>query len=418
MARAVITGIGCVTPIGHGAEEFWRNLTQGVSGIGPITQFDPAGLDCRIAAEVKGWEPTQYMDAKEARRASRFSQFAIGAAKQAVVDADLRIDDRNRDSMGIVMNSGAGGISDLAESEQVLLEKGPQRVTPLLVPSLAPNMASCQVAMQYGIQGPVVTSMAACAASVYAFVEAKWLIDLGQADVVITGGTEAAIVEASLASMANMGALSKRNDEPEKASRPFDLERDGFVYGEGAGAMVVERLDHALARDARIYAELAGGAITCDAYHITAPEPSGDAAAAAMRKALQSASVEPEEVDYIVAHGTGTPLNDAAETRAIKKALGEDAYRAAISSPKSMVGHLLGGAGAISAIAGVMAIRDDVVPPTINLETPDPACDLDYVPLTARPTPVRVAMVNGFGFGGQNGVVVFREWDRDGRSGR
>lgn len=418
MARAVITGIGCITPIGQSVEEFWRNLTQGVSGIGPITQFDPAGLDCRIAAEVKGWEARQYMDMKEMRRASRFSQFAIGAAKQAVVDADLRIDDRNRDMVGIVMNSGAGGISDLAESERVLLEKGPRRVTPLLVPLLAPNMASCQVAMQYGIRGPVVTSMAACAASVYAFVEAKWLIDLGQADVVITGGTESAVIKASVASMDNMGALSKRNDEPEKASRPFDLERDGFVYGEGAGAMVVERMEHALAREAHIYAELAGGAITCDAYHITAPEPSGEAAAQAIRKALQSASVEPEEVDYIVAHGTGTPLNDAAETRAIKKALGEDAYRVAISSPKSMVGHLLGGAGAISAIAGVMAIRDGVVPPTINLETPDPECDLDYVPLTARQTPVRVAMVNGFGFGGQNGVAVFREWDRDGRNGR
>jgi 3-oxoacyl-[acyl-carrier-protein] synthase II len=418
MARVVITGIGCVTPIGEGAELFWRNLTAGVSGVAPITLFDASAMECRIAAEVKGWDPLRYMDAKTARRASRFSQFAIAAAQQAIEDAGLVIDEGNRDDVGIVMNTGGGGIGDVAEAEEVRLAKGPTRVTPFLVPSLAPNMASCQVAMQYGIRGPVVTSVAACAAGVFAFMEAKRLLDSGEADVVIAGGTEAAIIPVAIASLANAKALSTRNDEPERASRPFDLHRDGFVFGEGAVAMVVEREERALARGASIYAELAGGALTCDAYHVTAPEPSGDAAALAMRRALKVSATAPEEVDYIIAHGTGTPLNDAAETRAIKKALGEHAYRVAISSPKSMVGHLLGAAGAISALTAVLAIRDGIIPPTINLETPDPECDLDYVPLVARRAPVRVAMVNGFGFGGQNGGAIFRRFEINARKGR
>ena len=418
MARAVITGMGCLTPIGHSVEESWRNLRDGVSGVAPITLFDASDMECRIAAEVKGWDPQRYMDAKTARRASRFSQFAIAAARQAVEDAGLTIDDGNRDDVGIVMNTGGGGIGDTADSERTRLEKGPSRVSPLLIPSLAPNMASCQVAIQYGIRGPVVTSVAACAAGVFAFVEAKRLIASGEADVVIAGGAEAAIVPVAIASLSNAKALSTRNDEPERASRPFDLHRDGFVFGEGAAAMVVERAEHALGRGARIYAELAGGAVTCDAYHVTAPEPSGEAAALALRRALKATAVAPEEVDYIVAHGTGTPLNDVAETRAIKKALGEHAYRVAISSPKSMVGHLLGAAGAVSALVAVLAIRDGVVPPTINRETPDPECDLDYVSLVARPTAVRVAMVNGFGFGGQNGVAVFRKFEANAGNGQ
>jgi len=411
MARALITGLGCVTPIGQSVGEFWSNLTAGVSGVRRITLFDPSGLACQIAAEVKNWDPTHYMEPKAARRAARFSQFAVAAASQALADAGLTIHEGNRDDIAVVMNTGGGGIDAIADNQTALLEKGPSRVSALTVPNMAPNMASCQVAMNLGIRGPTITSVAACAAGVFAFVEAKRLIELGEAEVVITGGAEANIIPVAIAAMANMGALSCRNDEPERACRPFDLHRDGFVYGEGGAAMVVERLEHARARGARIYAELAGGAVTCDAYHITAPDPTGGAAALAIQRALKASALRPEEVDCIVAHGTSTPLNDVAETGAIKQALGEHAYRAAITAPKSMVGHQLGAAGAVSALAAVLAIHKGIIPPTINLETSDPACDLDYVPLTARRAQPRVVLVNGFGFGGQNGVVAFRQLD-------
>ncbi len=411
MTRAVVTGLGCVTPIGEDVGEFWQNLTSGRSGIRRISLFDPSGLDCQIAAEVKGWDPTRHMDAKAARRAARFSQFGIAAARQAVNDSGLRIDDGNRDDIAIVMNTGGGGVDVIADGQTVFLQKGPSRVGPMLVPAMAPNMASCQVAMQLGIRGPTITSVAACAAGIFAFVEAKRLIDLGEADVVVTGGTEANIIPVAVAAMSNMRALSTRNDEPEKACRPFDLHRDGFVYGEGAAAMIVESLEHARLRGARVYAELAGGAVTGDAYHVTAPEPTGHGAALAISRALQRSGVKAGEVDLIVAHGTGTPLNDAAETVAIKKALGEPAYKVAITAPKSMVGHQLGAAGALSALTAVLTIHEGVAPPTINLETPDPECDLDYVPLTARPMSVQTALANGFGFGGQNGVIVFRGFD-------
>ena len=411
MTRAVVTGIGCMTPIGLDVGEFWGNLTSGRSGIRRITLFDPSDLDCQIAAEVKDWDPTRYMDAKVARRAARFSQFAIAAARQAVDDSGFRIDDSNRDDVAVVMNTGGGGVDVIADGQTVLIQKGPSRVGPMTVPAMAPNMASAQVAMQLGTHGPTITSVAACAAGIFAFVEAKRLIDLGEAEVIVTGGAEANIIPVALAAMGNMRALSTRNDEPEKACRPFDLNRDGFVYGEGAAAAVVESLEHAQRRGARIYAELAGGAVTSDAYHVTAPEPSGYGAALAITRALKHSGIAPDEVDLIVAHGTGTLLNDAAETAAIKKALGEHAYRVAITAPKSMVGHQLGAAGALSAITAVLAIHEGVVPPTINLETPDPNCDLDYVPQTARRLSVRTALANGFGFGGQNGVIVFRGID-------
>lgn len=414
MARAVVTGLGCVTPIGESVADFWSNLTSGVSGVERITLFDPSDLECQIAAEVKNWDPSRYMDAKAARRAARFSQFAVAAARQAVENAGLVIDDRNRDDVAIVMNTGGGGVDIIAEGEKTYLEKGAARVGPFTVPAYAPNMASCQVAMNLGIRGPTVTSVAACAAGIFSYVEAKRMLDLGETEVVIAGGTEANIIPISVAAMANMRALSTRNEEPHRACRPFDRERDGFVYGEGAAAMVVETLEHALARGARIYAELAGGAVTSDAYHITAPDPEGSGAALAISRALKAARLNPEDVDCIVAHGTGTPLNDAAETVAIKRALGEHAYRVAITAPKSMVGHQLGAAGAVSALTAVLAIHEGVIPPTINLETPDPECDLDYVPLVARRTLVRVALANGFGFGGQNGVVVFKEYRDDG----
>jgi 3-oxoacyl-[acyl-carrier-protein] synthase II len=404
----VVTGIGVVSPIGLTVEEFWHNLTHGVSGVGPVTAFDASPFTCRIAGEVKDFEPAQYMDAKAARRTSRFVQFAVAATKMAVADARFTIDDHNRDSVAVVMNTGGGGMPDVVEGERVFLTKGPGRVSPLLIPALIPNMASCQVSMIWGIHGPVITSIEACASGIYALVEAKRLIDMGEAVAVIAGSSEAALIPVVFAAFCNMRALSTSNGEPQKACRPFDLNRDGFVAGEGAGVMILERYEDARQRGAPIYAEVLGGSLTADAYHVTAPEPSGYGAALAMSRALKSAGVGPEDIDYICAHGTGTPLNDVSETMSIKKVFGEHAYRVPISSPKSMVGHLMGAAGAISTIACVLAIRDGIIPPTINLETPDPECDLDYVPNVARRTPVRTAMANGFGFGGQNSVAVFR----------
>jgi 3-oxoacyl-[acyl-carrier-protein] synthase II len=402
--------MGAVTPIGLTAHEFWQNLVNGVSGAGPITLFDASDFDCRIAAEVKGFDASLYMDGKAARRMHRFAQFSVAAAKMALEDAGLTIDKRNADDVGIVINTGGGGLGEMGPATEALLAKGPSRVSPLMIPTLAPNMASCQVSIQFGIKGLAITSTAACAAGIYALIEAQWLLERGEADVILAGGTEAGITPQAIASLANARALSMRNDEPQKACRPFDLHRDGFVFGEGAGVLVLERAERAQERGANIYAELVGSGLSADAYHITAPDPSGHSAARAISKALRNAELQPEDVDYICAHGTGTPLNDASETKSIKQALGEHAYHIAISSPKSMVGHLLGAAGAISAIASVRAIKDGVIPPTINLETPDPECDLDYVPNVARKATVRVAMANGFGFGGQNGVIVFKEW--------
>ena len=411
MVCAVVTGLGCITPIGQTVGGFWSNLVAGVSGVRRITLFDPSDQECQIAAEVKGWDPTCYMEPKAAKRAARFSQFAVAAARQAVSDSGFAITDVNRDDIAIVMNTGGGGVDVIAEGEKTYLEKGAARVGPCTVPAMAPNMASCQIAINLGVRGPTITSVAACAAGIFAFVDAKRPLDLGETEVVIAGGTEANIMPVAIAAMANMRALSTRNDEPERACRPFDRDRDGFVYGEGAAAMVIETLEHAQKRGANIIAELAGGAVTSDAFHITAPDPTGEAAAMAIARALRASSLRPAEVDCVVAHGTGTPLNDAAETAAIKRALGEHAHKVAVTGPKSMVGHQLGAAGAVSAMTAVLAIRDSVVPPTINLETPDPQCDLDYVPLKARQMPVRVALANGFGFGGQNGVVAFRPFE-------
>ena len=410
MVRAVVTGLGCITPIGKDVSSFWSALTSGESGVRRITLFDPSDQECQIAAEVKDWDPTQYMEARSARRAARFSQFAVAAATQAVSASGLAIDDSNRDDIAIVMNTGGGGLDVIAEGQKIYLEKGAARVGPFTVPAYAPNMASCQVAINLGVRGPTITSVAACAAGIFAFVEAKRMFDLGEIEVAIVGGTEANIIPISVAAMANMRALSTRNDEPEKACRPFDLHRDGFVYGEGAAALVVETLEHAERRGARIIAELAGGAVTSDAYHITAPNPSGESSGRAISRAIQRSGLEPGDVDLVVAHGTGTPLNDAAETTAIKRALGEHAYRVAVTAPKSMVGHQLGAAGAVSGLAAVLALESGLIPPTINLDTPDPDCDLDYVPHTARRADTRVAIVNGFGFGGQNGVAVFKRF--------
>jgi 3-oxoacyl-[acyl-carrier-protein] synthase II len=408
--RAVVTGLGAITPIGNDAETFWRNLNGGVSGVARITAYDPSNEEVQIAAEIKGFDPRDYIDFKAARRMSRFSQIAVAAARQAIERSGLEIGDHNRDDVAVVMNTGGGGMIDVAEGHETYMTKGPARVSPFMVPMLSPSMAACQISIQNGTRGPVITSVAACASGVQAYVEAQRLIEHGDVDVVITGGTESAIMPVAFAALANMGALSKRNDEPEKASRPFDAARDGFVFGEAAGVMVVESAEHAEARGAPIIAEAAGGALTGDAFHISAPEPSGYGAAMAMERAVRDAHLEPEEVDYIAAHGTSTPLNDATETKAIRSAFGEHADRLAVSSNKSMVGHTLGAAGSMSALAAVMAIRDGCLPPTINYETPDPACDLDYVPNSSRAADVGVAIVNGFGFGGQNAVAVFKRY--------
>jgi len=409
--RAVVTGLGAVTPVGNDVPTFWSNLVAGVSGVGPITLFDASDLEVRIAAEVKGFEPRDWMDFKQARRMSRFAQLAVAAARQAIDDSGIEIGDHNRDDIAVVMNTGGGGLEEVATGEATYLEQGGKRVSPFMVPMLSPSMAACQISIQNGIGGPVITSVAACASGVQAFVEAQRLIEHGDVDVVVAGGTESAIMPIAFAALANMGALSKRNDDPERASRPFDATRDGFVFGEAAGVVVVEAAEHAEARGAPILAEVAGGALTADAFHISAPEPSGRGAARAMQRAVADAHLEMADVQYVAAHGTSTPLNDATETRAIRAAFCEHADRLAVSSNKSMLGHTLGAAGAMSALAAILAIRDGVIPPTINLQTPDPECDLDYVPNVARTSSVDVAIVNGFGFGGQNAVAVFSRYE-------
>ena len=409
--RAVITGLGAITPIGNDAETFWRNLVAGVSGVRRIAAYDPSGEEVQIAAEIRDFDPRDFMDFKQARRMSRFSQIAVAAARQAIDGSGLEIGDENRDEIAVVVNTGGGGLVDVALGHETYLSKGGARVTPFMVPMLSASMAACQISIQNGIRGPVMTSVAACASGVQAFIEAQRLIEHGDADVVIAGGTESAILPVAFATLANMGALSTRNDDPEGASRPFDAERDGFVFGEAAAIAVIESAEHAEGRGAEILAEVAGGAMTGDAFHISAPEPSGAGAALAMQRALRDAHVEPEHIDHIVAHGTSTPLNDATETKAIRTAFGSHADHLAVSSNKSMVGHTLGAAGALSAVQATLAIRDGVVPPTINLTHPDPACDLDYVPNEARRMPVAASIVNGFGFGGQNAVTVFRRYE-------
>ena len=412
--RAVVTGLGAITPIGNDAATFWANLLAGMSGVGPITAYDASAEEVRIAAEVKGFDAANWIDFKQARRMSRFSQFAVAAAAQAIADANLEITDANRNDIGVIVNTGGGGIGDVAIGERVFLEQGGKRVSPFMVPMLSPSMAACQISIQNGLHGPVIASVAACASGVQALIDAQRLIEHGDVEVVLAGGTESAILPVAFAALANMGALSKRNDDPVGASRPFDANRDGFVFGEGAAVLTVESAEHAERRGARIIAEVAGGAMTGDAFHISAPDPTGEGAARAMTRALRDAGVSPDEVDYVVAHGTSTPLNDATETKAIHAAFGEHAAHLAVSSNKSMIGHTLGAAGAISAVAAVCAIRDGMIPPTINYETVDPACDLDYVPNTARKAAVETAIINGFGFGGQNAVTVFRRYEEAG----
>ena len=409
--RAVVTGLGAVMPIGNDFPTYWANLQAGVSGTRRIRSFDASGFEVQIAAEVIDFDPAVAMDPKMARRMSRFIHFAMAAGKEAVTNAGIdfaAMSPEQRDRVGVVMNTGGGGIEQVVNATHALEGKGPRFVSAFAVPALSGSMGACMLSMEWGLTGPVITQVAACAASVIAFHDALRLIQTGECDVVLAGGSEAALLPMAVAALGNMGALSRRNDDPAHASRPFDRDRDGFVMGEGGGMVVVESLEHARQRGASPIAEIIGGALTADAFHLSAPEPTGRGQSRAMTNALRSAGVAPDEVDYIVAHGTSTTLNDVTETRAIKAAFGAQAYKVPISSPKSMIGHLVGAAGIASALAAFGAIRDGVIPPTANLEHPDPACDLDYVPLVARQRRVDTAMINGFGFGGQNAVAVFR----------
>jgi 3-oxoacyl-[acyl-carrier-protein] synthase II len=411
--RAVVTGWGAITPIGNDAETYWSNLLAGVPGGGPITTFDTTGHDVKIAAEVKGFDPLLTMDRKMARRMSRFIHFGIAAATEAVDRAGIDFAAKTpeeRDRVAVVVNTGGGGMEQVINGADAIRDKGPGQVSPFAIPALSGSMAAAQVSMKYGLTGPVITQVAACASGVIAYQDALRLIASGECDVVLAGGSEAPLLAMAFAALSNMTALSKRNDDPQGASRPFDRTRDGFVFGEGAGILVVESAEHALRRGATIMAEIAGAALTADAYHISAPEPTGRGATMAMTKAMRQAELAPNEIDHIVAHGTSTPLNDVTETRAIKAAFGERAYRIPVSSPKSMVGHTLGAAGALSAIAAVGTIRDGWIAPTINYHEPDPECDLDYVPNVKRKSKVDTAMINGFGFGGQNAVAIFRRF--------
>ncbi len=408
--RVVITGLGAVTPVGNTAEEFWASLTQGKSGIGPITRFDSTGFPTRIAAEVKGFDALKYVDKKDDRKLDLYLKYAIACAVMAVEDAGLDPAKEDGNRFGVLVGSGIGGISTLLESQKVLLDKGPDRVSPFFIPMLIINMASGLISMRFGARGPNSSVVTACATGNHAIGDATRVIQRGDADVMIAGGAEAIIIPLTIAGFCQMKAMSTRNDEPTKASRPFDAERDGFVCGEGGGLVVLESLEHARRRDARIYAEVVGYGMTGDAHHMTAPDPEGDGAARAMTTALRDGGLEPSAVGYINAHGTSTPYNDKFETIAIKRVFGEHAKRVSVSSTKSMTGHLLGAAGGIEAIATTLALHHGILPPTINYEKPDPECDLDYVPNQARKQDVEVALSNAFGFGGTNATLAFRKY--------
>jgi 3-oxoacyl-[acyl-carrier-protein] synthase II len=406
--RVVVTGLGLVASLGHDVPTFWSNLIAGKSGVDRVSQFDPSEFACQIGAEVRGWDVARFMDAKEARRNDRYTHFAFVAAKQAVGDSGLDMALEDGDRVGVIIGSGIGGMNTYETQLKVLGERGPRKVSPFTIPSLIINMASGLVAIEYGARGPNFGVVSACATGTHALGEAARSILFGDADVMIAGGSEATITPFSYASFCAMKAMSTRNDDPQGASRPFDRSRDGFVMGEGAGVLVLESLEHATARGARIYCELAGYAATCDAFHITQPDPDGKGLSLAMRRAMANARVTPDDVDYINAHGTSTPYNDRFETLAIKKVFGSHAFQLAISSTKSMTGHLLGAAGGIESIVCAKTIETGMVAPTINLEDPDPDCDLDYVPNTARPLRARTVLSNNLGFGGQNASIVFR----------
>ncbi|MBP2640147.1 MAG: 3-oxoacyl-(acyl-carrier-protein) synthase 2 [Firmicutes bacterium] len=408
--RVVVTGLGAITPIGNGKQEFWQALLEGKSGVARITRFDPTDYTTQIAGEVKNFDATQYIDKKEAKRMDRFTQFAIAAAKMALEDSGLDLKTEDLQRIGTVVGTGIGGIDTLNDQYKVLFDKGPNRISPFFVPMMIANMAAGQVSINMGLQGPCSCVITACATGTNSIGDAFKIIQRGDADVMFAGGTEAAVSPAAMAGFCSMKALSTRNDEPEKASRPFDKGRDGFVMGEGAGIVVLESLEHAVARGATIYAEISGYGTNADAYHITAPAPEGVQAAKCMELAVKDAGIQTTDVDYINAHGTSTPLNDKNETLAIKALFGDHAAKLAISSIKSMTGHLLGASGGIEFIATVLTVANDMIPPTINYETPDPELDLDYVPNTARKQAVNIALSNSFGFGGHNATLLVKKF--------
>jgi 3-oxoacyl-[acyl-carrier-protein] synthase II len=409
--RVVITGLGVVTPVGNDLATFWRNLLEGKSGIRKIEAFNTTGYDCQIAGEVRDFEPKNFFsDPKDARRSDRFTQLAMAAAKMSIQDSGIDLTRVNHDRFGAVISSGIGGLKTMEIQHSVLMNKGPSRVSPFTIPMLISNMASGLISMEFGLRGPNMCIVTACATSNNAIGESWRIIKFGDADIFLAGGSEASIVSIGLAGFSSMKALSRRNDEPERASRPFDRDRDGFVMSEGAGVVVVEELEHAKARGAKIYCELSGYGLSADAYHMTAPPEDGEGAARAMKLALEHARLSPEQVDYINAHATSTDIGDICETRAIKTVFGEHARKVTISSTKSMTGHLLGGAGAVETAVCALSIRDGVIPPTINLENPDPQCDLYYTPNVAKKKKVRVAINNSFGFGGHNATLVVTEF--------
>ncbi len=408
--RIVVTGLGVVSPVGLNVATMWRNLVAGRSGIRPITQFDPSDLKVRFAGEAHGFDPLDYMPAKEARRIDRFAQFAIAALEQVLAQSRLVIDEHNADQVGAIVGAGVGGISTYTHNLDTVREKGLRQVNPFLLTMISADVPAIQIALRTGARGPNLGLSSACATGADALGQAANMIRLGQARAMFAGGFEAGIIPISLAALQRMRALSQRNDDPAAASRPFDADRDGFVVSEGGALLLLEALDFALARGAEPLAELVGYAATSDAAHVTAPDPEGLGSARCITLALQRADVTPEQVSYVNAHGTGTPLGDPAETQALKRVLGAHAYRVPISATKSMTGHLMGGAGALEAVICIQALRTGVIPPTINLDTPDPACDLDYVPHQARPAALDVVLSNSFGFGGHNAALVFRAY--------
>jgi 3-oxoacyl-[acyl-carrier-protein] synthase II len=406
--RVVVTGLGIVTSIGHDVPSFWSGLVSGKIGIDRVTLFDPEKFTCQIGAEVRNWDVNTHMDPKEARRNDRYTHFGFVAAKEAVADSGLDMAKEDGDRVGVIIGSGIGGMQTYETQMRILFERGPRKVSPFTIPSLIGNMCSGLVAIEYGARGPNFGMVSACATGTHSLGEAAHAIRRGDADVMVAGGSEAAITPFAYASFCSMKAMSTRNDEPRRASRPFDRNRDGFIMGEGAGILVLESFEHARARGARIYCELAGYAATCDAYHITQPDPDGKGLSMAMRRALASAELPAGAVDYINAHGTSTPYNDKFETLSIKQVFGDHARNVPISSTKSMTGHLLGAAGGIESVICVKTIQQGIIAPTMNLEDPDPDCDLDYVPNVAREAKVRAVLSNNLGFGGQNASVIFR----------
>lgn len=412
LRRVAITGMGAVTPIGIGTEEYWSALLAGKSGVGLVTRFDPSDIATKIAAEVKDFEPEQYVERKEARKMDRFVQLAMAATKMAVADSGFVIDDSNRERVATIIGSGIGGISTFEEQHARMIDGGMGRISPFFIPMMIANMATGHVAKAYGAQGPSESIVTACATSTNAIGDAFRLIALGEADAAIAGGSEAAVTQSGMGGFSNMRAMSRRNDEPERASRPFDKDRDGFVLGEGAGIVVLEELESAKSRGATIYAEIIGYGMSNDAYDMVHPAPEGAGAARSMASALRNADLDPSKIGYINAHGTSTPAGDELEVMAVKKVFGDHAYKLAVSSTKSMTGHLLGAAGAIEVIATALALDRGILPPTVNLDNPDDECDLDFVPHKAREQQVDYAMSNSFGFGGHNATVVLRRWTK------